>query len=228
MTIKGHSTQERRNAQTFATVQELGGRVGALDSLMHFLFNVNIVPRQVEVGSTVRMIVSAGHTARKGDFLHFNSGLNINYEYLVVNTDANNIYLADDLPNTPVPVVDTFTIRRAVVPNVDEDGNISVSVASLTATMVDAGVHIDLSSTPILFTAYTDVKTLTTNITQMQVVNQSGSIFRLRIDATDVGFIVPGQEVVMPFAQSAGSVIRLQAVGADATIGNLFLNFFNA
>lgn len=223
--IKGFSTQERKSEETFATVQLLDGRRGAVDVLTSYATKVNAIPKNVGIGSTLNTVVSAAHGAIAGNMVRFIDGPNIGLEMLIIASDLNTFTVAGELYGAPV-VGNTFDILRRVTPTVGPDGQITVTVTTLPVVMV-GGVWVDFAVTNIN-PVNTAVHTLLTNIKKLQIVNQTGNIFYLAVNGVDVGVIFPGAEIApMEFASNAGDIIQLRTTAGVVNVGNFFMNFFN-
>jgi hypothetical protein len=224
----GFPNQQRLGSQAFQTIQELLGGQGASDVMSWFAFTVNgAIPLIALIDSTKRDILVAANTAKPGDWVQFLTGANAGVIIRVLTANATDITLNNDLPITPT-AGDNFNIRRAVLPNVDAQGNQSVSVAPFSSTMTEFGT-LDFSITPVTSLAFVALHTLVADCKQMQVTNQSGGAFKLAVNAVVVGVIVPGEDVIIPFARNAGDVLTIEALNAgyDTVAGNLFVNFFN-
>lgn len=105
----------------------LGGKVG-LDVLPKAIFPVDgsvLSTRTVDAGSSDRIVVSAGHTAKKGDVLRFTSGALQGIEAPVNAIDGDDIILATELDSAPL-AGDEFLVMRHITLTIDENGALTV------------------------------------------------------------------------------------------------------
>lgn len=83
----------------------------------------------VEALSTTKKIVATAHNAKVGDIVSFSSGIHNGREVKVVDVDANNIFIGEDLGTAPT-AADTFDILRHLYPRLTQGGNIQVTTST--------------------------------------------------------------------------------------------------
>ena len=88
------------------------------------------------------------------------------------------------------------------------------------------GSMTDFSVTNILDSAYEDILTLTADMKQLQIINNSGGEFSLRVGATVKGVIAPGQGSLQPISGSTGEAIGIQSLSGTITSGKIYVNSF--
>jgi len=96
---------------------------------------------------------------------------------------------------------------------------------------VNSFIRNDYSSTGVLTSAYVEIVASTTNkITSMGIFDSSGQTVKLALGAAasevDQFLIRPGGEEEVRVNVPAGSRISLRAVSANATTGEISINFF--
>jgi hypothetical protein len=89
------------------------------------------------------------------------------------------------------------------------------------------GSYTDFAVTNITDAAYVNVVTLAQNAAKMSIVENAGGTFILRINTSDVGYIIAGEKTLWDFKVSSGDVIKIKSVSGTVDSGTMALNFFN-
>lgn len=88
------------------------------------------------------------------------------------------------------------------------------------------GTKISFTATSVTDSAFVDLITLASATKNIQIINNSGGEFYLRLDSSTKGNIAPGQESIQAFSATAGGVVRIQSISGTVSTGTLYLNFF--
>jgi len=115
-----------------------------------------------------------------------------------------------------------------VVLSTEQEAMIDGLEDELTLDSVDTPVFRDLSVDNINTGAYTTLTTLASAIKKINVTNNSGSNFMVAIGGSLKCYVSKGAaDVTIPLRAVATNTVQFQAVGANATSGELIVNYIN-
>ena len=129
----------------------------------------------------------------------------------------------------PNPQKQTAEVLNDVM-NTAEDALTVVQKSGSTFTVavggtLTLGASMDFSDTNVSDSAYTTFATLTGDTVQVDITNNSGGSFLLRVGSSDVGVIAPGHATVIGFSNSTGEVVGIKSGSGTVSNGSLFMNF---
>ena len=129
--LPGYDDLNSKTSSQFVTVSQTHDKHVVQDVRINGAFRTTVLVKTLTSIATdfpLRVLVSTGHGAQKGDFVRFEgTAANPHFAAMIIDTpDANTMIIGATLPVTPVSG-DEFYVLRHVVPLYDEDGTLSVS-----------------------------------------------------------------------------------------------------
>jgi len=231
MTVKGYPDQtklDEGNPQ-FATVNPVRLQQNGLDVVAHaYVFAVGT--DAAEAGSTNHVIVATAHAAYRGDVIRWTSGDLDGFEFKVASTTADTITLVEEMPESP-DAADTFAIMRHRFAAVSSDGSIPLAIEFASTLYPVTSIRIEHSGTPITTGAWVElVASLSENVNSITVFSSSGQTLELGVGAAAsearVAYLPPGGfDAPVIIRLAAGARVSARAVSANATTGELQINF---
>jgi ribosomal protein L7/L12 len=125
MTIKGFSSNQKRNEQSYLTLQNISGGKTAADTVPKAVYSIQD-PNFVPTGGTTSSIVLAGHQASEGDLIRIVAGNNLGLELNVSSVTASEIFF-DHVVDTAFSAVDEFKILKYITLTLTNEGSIAVN-----------------------------------------------------------------------------------------------------
>jgi len=128
---QGTSIDPTGDTMQHLSIQEISGKRGAADVVIHGLTNVSM-GLIVESGSTQRLIRSTAHGAQLGWVMRPSNGPSISQEISIVGIiDANNFAISTLFP---ISIGNTFDLLKYVTPLYGADGSLTVSSGAIQYT----------------------------------------------------------------------------------------------
>ena len=84
--------------------------------------------------------------------------------------------------------------------------------------------EIDFVATPVLDSAFTLLITATNILNGLDIVNNSGGAFSLRLNGIESAYIAPGYVGKLPVNLAVGQVIEIQSLSGTVNTGRMFIN----
>lgn len=105
--------------------------------------------------------------------------------------------------------------------------DVAVVAGGLTVSPETSGpdrAEIDFTSTPVLDSAFTLLITSTAVLKKLDITNNSGGAFSLRINGAEDAYIPPGYVGKIPVNMSIGETIEIQSLSGTVNSGRIFMN----
>lgn len=225
---KGYSSQEKedRLLANFTTVEPIRLLQNGLSVTSHASVT-DIAFESASAGSTAKMVISTGTTAKRGDVLLFTSGPNITLEAKVWAVDGSAITLAETLP-AAVGTGNTFTVRRHRYSGVNGAGAHLVADASLS---VADKLFFDFAATSVTTGAYVQLtSSLAANCSRIDIYNHSTNPMILATGAAlaevDLLYFAEKTLISFPVAINAGTRLSLKSLKGTANTENATFMFY--
>jgi hypothetical protein len=114
--------EDSSDSFTHASVQNLWGGLGAIDTLNHGRTIHTLLPISIEAGSVKRLIKSTGHSASKGDVMRMDDGPSAGEEISIIKiVDADFFVISKEINAI---IGDKFFILKPVTPTYAKDGSV--------------------------------------------------------------------------------------------------------
>ena len=206
------------------TVQNMNGIRSLMDTVTVGLYPSTTLPKAVEAGSNVRVIVNTAHGASRGDIIRFTSGAAIGLEIPILGVpDTNTMVLASTLPST-VAIADTFFVMKWVTPTYDSTGSLNVTATPYPLNSSETPVFLDPAGLTVAITA---IKTLTAALKQIKVSNNSGNDLIITKNGTDMHLVPKGTNALAELSVIGiiGDVIGIRMRVGTGVTGATYFNF---